>query len=278
MDPDSGVSTLTYRWTIALAAAATVVGCQQPGRSDEAGEVEVGSAPPAVEAPAEPQAALLAADERVFDLVLPQGALPDGGAGGTQHFRIDADFDDLLAFYEEQLPEGYRLTRYERGAQFESTDSGGRSVYLYRERGSGWLITYFDAGADPSLAAADSEQGRTTVGGGTTVAGGAGSANPGPDGSEQTAPSGAGRRPSEAPEARSLPRTPAELDDRVGEVYQGDPDAYVPEAGGAPEVIPRVHPRVEALIRAGEVGTGNRRPLNFTRGVREPRRNSDAMF
>ncbi len=231
-----------------------------------------------MEALEQPAPALLAAGDQVFELALPQGALPDGSAGGARHFRIDAEFDDLLAFYADELPEGYRLTRYERGARFESPENGGRSVYLYRERGSGWLITYFDAGADPSLAAADSAEGGQSVAGAQAGTVGADPGSTNNAGQEQTAAGAGGTDTTASPQPRSLPRTPAELDDRVGEVYQGDPDAYVPRPGAAPEVVPRVHPRVEGLIRSGVVGTGNRRPLNFSRGVRESRQNSDAMF
>jgi hypothetical protein len=281
---------LTSRWTIVIAAAAMATACQQDSNSGSTPEAEASAPVPVIETPVAPVAALLMADDSVFELALPQGALPDGGAGGTQHFRINAEFDDLLAFYEEALPDGYVLTRYERGARFEAPDGAGRSVYLYRERGQGWLITYFDAGADPSLAAAEntpeqtapSADGTTPGGRPGSVGDGAGSSQGGDSttvaaGGSESAPSG--RRPgSDAPQARALPRTPSELDDRVGAPYQGDPDTYVPDRGGVPEVVPRVHPRVEALIRSGEVGTGNRRSLDFTRGVRESRRNPDAMF
>jgi hypothetical protein len=162
--------------------------------------------------------------------------------GGAMHYRIEADYDLLMAFYERELEPGFSITRYTHGVKIEPANAEGRSIYLYRERGHvGWLLTYFDANA------ATPEQ--------LQPAGVA----------EGSAPSG------------TLPTRPSEFDTRVGQAVEPG------EAGGAPtpggrlqQTEPRMHPRVRRLLQNRPAGSAPQ--LNFSRGVREPRRSGDAMF
>ncbi len=283
-----------------LVIAASFGACQTPS-DDTPNEGSSQALPPAENPPPPAEAAGLQASTTVeaFGMAMPEGAVLDTQSPGTLHFSVRTDFDSLLQFYERTLPDA-RLTRYERGARFETNDGSGRSVYLYRERGSSdWLVTVFDAGADPSLSAAANT---AEPGAAAAVAGGGQSATPagqtrgsaaGPGapqgaadgtpvpglaGSNDGTPSD-GRPPSPSdaePVATPLPLTPQQLDSRVGSPYTGDPATWEPGTHEGP-VMPVVHPRVQELIRNGQVG-GVRRPLNFSRGPRESRTNPDAMF
>lgn len=277
----------------ALVIAASICGCQTQSPEPP---VDTSPAAPPQQEPmaAEPALGLQAATNLdAFGLAMPEGAVLDTQSQGTLHFSVQTDFDALLAFFEQNLPDA-RLTRYERGAKFEVGDGTGRSVYLYRERGSSaWLVTVFDAGADPSVAAATQtgDGGSQPAGSGAAGGGGgvaptaqtAGAANTGGTSDSARGQSGDGSNGQPEPTTTDenagpvpLPVTPQQLDSRVGSPYTGDPNAYEPGENAGP-VLPVVHPRVQQLIESGRVG-GGRRPLNFSRGPREARRNPDAMF
>jgi len=205
------------------------------------------SAPSQATAPAEASVAPAPAAEEpglrrtldAYGLPVPEGAQLKEELTGALHYGIDAEYDQLMAFFDRELEAGFAVTRYTHGVKIEPVRANGRSIYLYRERGQpGWLLTYFESDRRPE-----------------TVA------QPG---------SGAARV-----EPTAVPEEPLRLHSQVGEVVEGS-TAEAPLPGGRlRRTEPRVHPRVRALLqqRAAEPP-----PLNFSRGVPVPRQNSNAMF
>lgn len=224
------------KWAIVGAISTLCLHCQS-GESvpSEASAPVEASAP----APPPPQEAGLRRTLDAWGLPVPEGALLEEELPGALHYRIDAGYDLLMAFYARELEPGFTVTRYTHGAKIEPFNANGRSIYLYRERGQrGWLLTYFES--DTHTAA--------------------------------MAQAGSGEQPDLAP---TLPRDPVVFQSRVGEVVEGSaPEPPLPGAH-LRRTEPRMHPRVRALMQQRTVEPP---PLNFSRGIQIPRQNSNAMF
>lgn len=247
---------------VGIAALALVAACSRPEPESPA-ETGEGSAAAPVAEPVDD--ALRAASEQVFGLPAPATVELEEARESLRHFRIRAPFDDILEFYRRQLPDA-EVTRYERGAKVELAD--GRSVYIYRELGErDYLLTYFDgtqaaspeAGAAANSSAA-SERSALDEGFGSPAGD---PANPGTGTAPANAPAGDAADPAAAPN-----------------VVDADPWAREPALPGRDEPPPlgfrvinrQMHPRVHAAQPTEP------RPIDFVRGVREPRRNPDAQF
>ena len=174
-----------------------------------------------------------------WGLPVPEGARLEEELPGALHYGIDAEYDQLMAFFARELDPGFSITRYTHGVKIEPVDANGRSIYLYRELGqSGWLLTYFE-----------SDRRADTV-----------------------AQPGSGAAPA-VPAA--LPAETLNLHSQVGEVVEGSA-AEAPLPGGRlRRTEPRVHPRVRRLLQQRAADPP---PLNFSRGVTAPRQNTNAMF
>jgi hypothetical protein len=236
----------------AIAVVTALAGCSP-------GDEQVAAPAPEASGAVEPSAApapdgLGRAGEDVFGLAAPAGVELEEARDSLRHYRINAPFDDILAFYRTQVPDG-QLTRYERGAKIETPD--GRSVYIYRELGeSDYLLTYFDgtqpAVGDPANSAVDGavapERAMLDQGFGAPTEDGATAGNPG----SQTPPTAAESDPWATEPALPGRDGPASLGFRV--------------------INRNVHPRLR------DDQATQPRPIDFVRGVHEPRRNPDAQF
>ena len=236
---------------LAAGAALALVGCRT---APDATEVEP-EAPVAVPAPEAPvHEGLYTAWERVFDLPLPAGVTMEAWDVHMQHYRSQADWDELLAFYDRELAAGYGLVFYERGVRLEPPAANGRAIYLYRERhGEGVMLTYVHdpvlAAAAPTAAVADGERPPTLA---EMIAEGVPA-----DQVRQTV----------VPPVRTYTEL---LEDRFG-APMGSAEAPMPEPIGVRLSNER---RPDSFRRPD----GSRRPITFVRGVREDRRNPDALF
>jgi hypothetical protein len=225
-----------FKWAIVGAVSTLCLHCQsgESGPSEASAPVEASTpAPP----PAEESGLRRTLD--AYGLPVPEGARLEEELTGALHYRIDADYDLLMAFYARELEPGFTLTRYTHGAKLEPFNANGRSIYLYRERGQrGWLLTYFESDNRPGT----------------------------------IAEAGSGTAPDLMP---GLPSDPLTFQSRVGEVVEGSaPEPPLPGAH-LRRTEPRMHPRVRALMQQRTVEPP---PLNFSRGIHVPRQNPNAMY
>lgn len=224
------------KWAIVGAVSTLCLHCQSgaspPSEASAPAEASMSALPPAEEAG-------LRRTLDAYGLPVPEGARLEEELTGALHYRIDTDYDLLMAFYARELEPGFAVTRYTHGAKIEPLNANGRSIYLYRERGQrGWLLTYFESDNRPGTIAQD----------------------------------GSGTQPMLTP---SLPSDPLVFQTRVGEVVEGSaPEPPLPGAH-LRRTEPRMHPRVRALMQQRTVEPP---PLNFSRGIQAPRQNSNAMF
>lgn len=174
-----------------------------------------------------------------YGLPVPEGAQLKEELTGALHYGIDADYEQLMAFFDRELEADFTVTRYTHGVKIEPVRANGRSIYLYRERGQrGWLLTYFESDQRPA-AVAQTDSGAAVA------------------------------------EAIAAPEETLLLQSQVGEVVEGS-SAEAPLPGGRlRRTEPRVHPRVRALLQQRPAEPP---PLNFSRGVAAPRQSSNAMF
>jgi hypothetical protein len=207
----------------------------------------------------------------VFDMPLPAGVSLEGQQDNVLHFRIDAPLEALLAFYQQHGPPGTRIDRMDHGVRIRGP-ADGPAVYLYRERGHGpWLVSYFDAEGSARGAAALSGILAAPSGNGTPSQTGGGPGRPASSASDSSPPGNGGG---------GLPSTPQDFDRRLGnQVAGGSGEQWQPAPGGSLQVPgARVHPRLEAMGLGRPRSNRPPQPLSFGRGLREPRRNPDALF
>jgi hypothetical protein len=224
------------KWVIVGALSTVCLRCQ-------AGEsVDTETSAPAEASTAAPTPVVVPQLARTLDaygLPVPDGALLEEELTGALHYRIEAEYDLLMAFFARELESGFTVTRYSHGAKIEPVNANGRSIYIYRESGQrGWFLTYFE--------------------------------------SDRLAVTGTGNGSGEP--ANVAARQPAQtlrLQNQVGEVVEGSAMEPPLPGGRLRPTEPRVHPRVRALLRQRSIEPP---PLNFSRGVQEPRQNSNAMF
>lgn len=241
---------------VVLAAGAAVVlaGCAAP----DPDPVEVAPEPEAAAPQAPPpHEGLYTAWERVFDLPLPAGVTMEAWDTHLQHYRSRADWDDLMAFYDRELEAGYSVLFFERGVRIEPANARGRSVYLYRERhGEGVMLTYVNdpiaAAATPAAATPEGER---------------------PPSLAEMMAEGV-----PADQVRQTVTPPTRTYTELLEERFGDPTA-APGGGEAPNPEPiGVRLDNERRPESFRRPDGSQRPITFVRGVREERRNPDALF
>lgn len=197
---------------------------------------------------------LYTAYERVFDLPLPAGVTMEAWDVHLQHYRSRAEWGELMAFYERELRGEYGLEFFERGARLVPSDAQGRAIYLYRERhGEGVILTY----AQDPLAAAASPRPAVAPGGR-------------PPSLAQMIADGVPAdqiRQTVTPPARTYTEL---LESRFGAARADDGTAEPDPLG-----VRLQNERRPASFRRPD---GSAAPITFVRGVREERRNPDALF
>lgn len=131
-----------------LVAAVAVASCSPRGDVLPPPEVRsTGSA----SATATAEAALELEDWGAFGMPVPAGAVVDEVGVTHAHYRIPAEYEDVVAFFEDQLPD-FVATRYDQGVKLEAQDRSDRSLYVYEDDEDGVLITYMDESPDAAAA------------------------------------------------------------------------------------------------------------------------------
>lgn len=250
---------MTRGVTTACLGLTLVVACN---RGPDATAPSADAVTPAVASGAEPASlaraaapeALRAAQTRSFGLPIPAGVTLEDEAPGVQHYRVSAEYPDIVAFFDSNVDGGVTVTEYERGARIEPSSGQGEAVYVYRETAANtFTLSYFDA----------QRRGASGSSGPTAGAVSAGASDPGPSAATPTATAPGG-----------MATRPAAIQQRFGNPLPDDAQA-ADSSGPAPIGSP--------LVIDGGAGmpTGPRTvrpPLRFVRGVQEPRRNPDAEF
>ncbi len=243
--------------TLACVACVALAACDRAEPEPEPPPVnEVAEeAPAAVEEPVE---ALAPSGESVFGMSTPTGLTPDEVGAHFGHYRVDTSYDELVAFYSDEL-EDFERTVYDQGVKYEAPDDSSRSVYVYRPRrgDDGVLVTYFE---------------RPAASGAASAAGSGG--DPG-----GTAPTGASD-----PGATGSPAGASATGGTADTLLAADGDSRSPGVEGASTapgtVTRRIHrpPGGRSLPRDASVDP-SRRPLDFVRGSSyEPPRNPNAYY
>lgn len=239
---------------VGIGTISLLSGCSRPEPEAPAPATE-GSAEAVVAPPADDS--LRPASEQIFSMPVPASVELEEARTSLRHLRIRAPYDEILDFYRRELPDA-NVTRYERGAKVEMAD--GRSIYIYRELGErDYLLTYFDGTQQPGAGEAAAVP----------------SANP----ERSVLDQGFGAPTSSDPSGTAAAE-PAPEAAPGGDAAASDPWAVEPALPGRDEppplgfrVIDRpMHPRVRAAQPTEP------RPIDFVRGVHEPRRNPDAQF
>jgi len=261
-----------------------------PAQPDNATAVAASTSPPS-------PPALGRAVTEPFGMALPAGVSVENFTPGVEHYRSRAQYESLLEFYETNLDGNFRLVRYERGAKFEATDGSGRTIYIYRERpGDGYILTYIENANESDRDSSQTLPGtatRPTDGGPADDGGASGAASRG-DHASASAEAGDPRTAlqGDGPTPASQSRRPVDPRPGVAErIDQGMGDPVSPEQNrnqefsrtypnrspdplGQRVTNGRAHPRIQDRVNDSR----HREPINFVRGVRETRRNPNALF
>jgi hypothetical protein len=238
--------------------------------------VEVADEAPRNFAPSRPGMGRASTD--IFGLPVPRGVTLEDRMPGVRHLRARATYDELIAFYDLNIPGGVTVEEFERGARLVPRDAEGRAIFIYREPSSTlYTLSYID----PSEEVATAPLGDATAAADNSAppANTAASAQPATatgNGAQQPAAIGqpvaqSNAQPAASAASRAATTQADAIQRQLGDAVENDGSARMPPA---PITTPVVRPESERP----EAFRSYRPPLRFVRGVREERRNPNAQF
>lgn len=215
-----------------------------------------------------PRPALARASVDIFGLPVPRGVTLEDRLPGIRHVRARASFDELIGFYDLHLPGGITVTEFERGARIVPRDAEGRAIYIYREPSSTlYTVSYLDPSESTPAVTAGEVDAPTSA----ELAPAEQREPAQPVGSAANANNSASPQADTTAATRTVTRQAEFLDRELGRPIENDGSARNPPTPITSSVIRPASERPEEF-------RSYRPPLRFVRGVREDRRNPNALF